>query len=310
LSTIRAAMTQTCNAYDAMPTTTDGIAGLAGRLDDIRQANIEHHARLIAEAAGLGAQVIGLGELFAAPYFALRRDDLWLGLAEDAATGPTVTEMSEIAKANHIVIVAPIYELDSTTGERYNTAVVTDADGTVLGKYRKTHIPVGTNEQGSFDEGFYYGPGQVPQNEPSPKILGENPSFPVFETAVGRVGVAICYDRHFEGVTKSLAAAGAQIVFSPAVTFGEKSERMWAIEFEVDAARHGLFIGGSNRMGTEAPWGQPFFGGSYFVGPGGRCENLAENPELVVSDLDVGSLAGDDPSGWNLPRDRRPDIYS
>jgi len=310
MSVIRAAMTQTCNAYTPMPGSVDDLPSLAGRLADIRTANLEHHADLIAQAAGMGVKAIGLGELFAAPYFALRRDEFWTGLAEDALTGPTATFMAGVAKEHGVVIVAPLYELEASTGHRFNTAVVIDADGTVLGRYRKTHIPVGSNEQGRFDEGFYYGPGRTPQNPPSPRILGDNPSFPVFDTAVGRVGVAVCYDRHFEGVMRSLRHAGAQIVFSPAVTFGEKSERMWEIEFEVEAARHGLFIGGSNRLGSEPPWNQPYFGRSHFVGPAGRCENLSPNPLLVVSDLDPGSLASPDPSGWDLPRDRRPEIYS
>jgi len=310
VNVVRAAMTQTCNAYAPMPGRVEELDSLAGNLDDIRTANLEHHAELIGEAARMGAQLVGLGELFAAPYFALRRDEFWTGLAENAIAGPTAIFMAEVAKMHRLVIVAPLYELDGATGQRYNTTVVIDADGSVLGKYRKTHIPVGSNEQGSFDEGFYYGPGQTPQNPASPKVLGDNPSFPVFQTAVGRVGVAICYDRHFEGVMRSLKQSGAQIVLSPAVTFGPKSERMWEIEFEVDAARHGLFIGGSNRLGTEPPWNQPYFGRSHFVGPAGRCEKLSENPHLVVSDLNLGSLAASDPSGWDLPRDTRPDIYS
>ena len=85
---------------------------------------------------------------------------------------------------------------------------------------------------------------------PNRSARGENPFFPVFETSVARIGIATCYDRHFEGVVRSLARAGAEIVFSPAVTFGTKSRRMWDLEFPVDAARHGVFIGGSNRAGS------------------------------------------------------------
>lgn len=310
MSLLRAAMTQTCNAYTPMPDSVDGLASLGTRLPEIREANLRHHEALITEAAEMGAGVVGLGELFAAPYFALRRDEFWTGLAEDALSGPTSTFMSRVAKEQGVVLVVPLYEASTEDGCRYNTAVVIDSDGSVLGRYRKTHIPVGSNEQGTFDEGFYYGPGSTPQNAASSKALGENPSFPVFETTAGRLGVAICYDRHFEGVVRSLKKAGAQLVFSPAVTFGSKSERMWEIEFEVDAARHGLFIGGSNRLGTEGPWGQPYFGRSHFVGPAGRCENLSSNPLLVVSDLDIDSLERPDIAGWDLPRDTRPKVYS
>jgi predicted amidohydrolase len=94
------------------------------------------------------------------------------------------------------------------------------------------------------------------------------------------------------------------------VTFGAKSERMWELEFEVDAARHGLVIGGSNRRGSEPPWNQPYFGRSHFVGPGGRLANLSAHAELVVSEVDLGALARPDPAGWNLRRDLRGEIYT
>jgi beta-ureidopropionase len=309
MTILRAAMTQTINAYADMPSTVADLPLLANRLEDIRKANVDHHLQLIEEAAHNGVQAICLGELFAAPYFALGREMFWRNLAEDSSSGPTVTALAAAAQRLNIVIVAPIYELDSATGKRYNTAVIIDADGSILGKYRKTHIPVGGNEQGSFDERFYYGPSEIPQNPPSVKILGDNPYFPVFDTQAGRLGVAICYDRHFEGVVRSLAHAGAQLIFTPAVTFGQKSERMWEIEFAVDAARHQVFIGGSNRLGCECPWNQMYFGSSHFVGPNGRMIELSKNSQLIIADLDLDSLSLPDPSGWNLARDTRPDIY-
>jgi len=187
--------------------------------------------------------------------------------------------------------------------------VVIDEQGEVLGTYRKTHIPHGKNEQGSFLEGFYYDRSDG-KNALGPRNVSKNPHFPVFETSVGRLGVAICYDRHFEGVLWSLAHEGAQLVFCPAVTFGEKSQRMWHLEFQVDAARHNVFIGGSNRKGVEPPWNQPYFGESHFTGPNGKLANLSRHPELIVSDVALGELSAPDPSGWNLKRDLRHDIYS
>ncbi len=305
---VRAAMTQTVNAYPGMPGLVEELPSLVGKLGAIRDANLAHHADLIAHAAGQGAKIIGLGELFPAPYFALGRDPMWLELAEDAVDGPSVRAMCGVAAAHDIVIVAPIYELCAKTGDRYNTAVVIDSDGAVLGKFRKAHIPCGTNEQGSFDEAFYYGPSAGACNAPSAKILGENPMLPVFETSVCRVGVSICYDRHFQAMAQGLARAGAQVIFSPAVTFGAKSRRMWELEFEVDAARHNVFIGGSNRLGSETPWNQEYFGASHFVGPNGRCDDLSDRPELVIADLDLGALDAPDPSGWDLPRDVNPKI--
>jgi beta-ureidopropionase len=309
MSMLRAAMTQTINAYADMPATVGDLPLLANRLEEIRKANVDHHLKLIEEAAHNEVRAICLGELFAAPYFALGREMFWRNLAEDASSGSTVSALAAAAQRLNIVIVAPIYELDAASGKRFNTAVIIDADGSILGKYRKTHIPVGGNEQGSFDERFYYGPSETPQNLPSAKTLGDNPYFPVFDTQAGRLGVAICYDRHFEGVVRSLTHAGAQLIFSPAVTFGQKSERMWGIEFAVDAARHQVFIGGSNRLGCECPWNQMYFGSSHFVGPNGRMDDLGKNSQLIIADLDLDSLSMPDPSGWNLARDTRPEIY-
>ncbi|MFI5362768.1 MAG: nitrilase-related carbon-nitrogen hydrolase [Elusimicrobiota bacterium] len=310
MAKIRAAMTQTVNAFKDMPERVEELDGLQSRLEDIRRANVDHHLELIEAASVAGCSVVCLGELFAAPYFALRKDPMWREMAEDAAHGPTVTALRRVAAERRIVVVAPLYELDAATGRRFNTAVVIESDGVVLGKYRKTHIPCGANEQGEFAETFYYGRGEVPQNAESAKILGENPYFPVFKTSIGNVGVAICYDRHFEGVVAALARAGAELVFSPAVTFGAKSRRLWEEEFLVDACRHRLIIGGSNRNGMEKPWNQSYFGGSYFAGPDGeKLENISARPELVIADLDLDALKRPDPSGWNLKRDVRPDIY-
>lgn len=307
MSLVRAALTQTSNAYADMPKSVKSLDRLKGRLDAVRAANVEHNAGLIKVAAKAGAKVVCLGELCTGPYFAMVKDPMWLALAEDAQAGPSVTAFAAAAKENGIVVVAPIYELHGK--RRFNTAVVIEADGTIIGKYRKTHIPCGVNEQGEFAETFYYGRSQGPQNAKSPKILGRNPYYPVFKTSVGKIGVAICYDRHFEGVVASLAAGGAELVFSPAVTFGAKSRRMWDQEFLVDACRHRLFIGGSNRRGAELPWNQPYFGASYFAGPDGeKVSNRSPRPDLVIADLDLDSLKKPDPSGWDLKRDVRRDI--
>ena len=307
--TIRVAMSETCNVYPDMPASLADLKALANRLDDIRAANVAHHQDLARAAAGAGAQILGMGELFTGPYFALGRDPMWLGLAEDALVGPTVSTLRKTARETGLILVAPIFEHDARSGRRFNTAVVIDETGEILGRYRKTHIPVGTNEQASFCETFYY--------DRSDGDLGtwlrnvsRNPFFPVFETRLVRLGVAICYDRHFEGVMSALAENGAELVLSPAVTFGAKSRRMWDLEFPVDAARHNLYIGGSNRRGVEAPWTQEYFGASYFAGPNGVAPTVASpSPRLVIADLDLDLLRGPDSSGWDLPRDRRTDIF-
>lgn len=303
---VRAALTETRNAFGAMPAQVEELEVLRPRLAEMRQANLEHHATLLAEAARQGVQVTGLGELFAAPYFALTRHPMWLELAEPIP-GPTTEFMQNCARQYDMVLVVPVYER-TESGKRFNTAVVIDRDGSFCGSYRKTHIPVGENETGVFDEAFYYerSDGQME----NPRALGTNPFFPVFRTTVGQIGVATCYDRHFPGVTASLAAAGAQLIFSPAVTFGDKSRSCWEHEFATDAVRHRVFIGGSNRRGAEAPWGIEYFGRSHFRGPEGELPNHSSHAELIVSDLELASLNNPDPAGWNLERDRRPDIYS
>ncbi|MCB1008752.1 MAG: acyltransferase [Acidobacteria bacterium] len=304
---VRTALTQTANAYPDMPARVEDLPALEGRLDDVRSANLDHHVELLEKASAQGARVACLGELFPAPYFALTHAPMWTALAEDAASGPTVTRMRETAARLSMIVVAPIYER-TPAGRRFNTAVVIDERGEVLGKYRKTHIPHGENEQGAFLEGFYYDRSDGDLG-PAHGNVSRNRFFPVFETSVGRLGVAICYDRHFEGVMATLAAEGAELVLCPAVTFGAKSQRMWHLEFPVDAARHNLFIGGSNRRGSEPPWSQPYFGESYFAGPNGVLEDLSDDPRLVIADVDLGELSRPDPSGWNLPRDVRPSIY-
>jgi beta-ureidopropionase len=302
---VRAAMTQTINAFPDMPA---DLRQLEGRLEEVRAANVAHHLALVAEAKQQGVKVICFGELFPAPYFALSNDPMWLGLAEDAHTGKTISTLREVAQRESMIIIAPIYEL-AESGRRFNTAVVIDDSGEVLGTYRKTHIPHGSNEQGSFLEGNYYERSNG-ENLRGRCNISKNPYFPVWETSVGKIGVAICYDRHFEGVMWSLAHAGAELIFSPAVTFGAKSERMWHLEFQVDAARHNVFIGGSNRKGIEPPWNQPYFGESHFTGPNGVLKNQSTHENLIIADVDLGELKRPDPSGWNLPRDTRYDIYS
>lgn len=307
--TVRVAMTQTKNHYEGMPPRVNDLARMGDRLEEIREANVAHHIELIEAAVGAGAEVVGLGELFTAPYFALEQRKVWLPLAEDARTGPTVLALQQVAARLGVVLVAPIYEEDTTTGGRFNTAVVLDHDGRWCGRYRKTHIPCGTNEQGEFHETFYYGASDGAPQPDGARVLGTNPYFPVFPTAVGNIGVAICFDRHFEGVMSSLKRAGAELVFSPAITFGEKSMRLWEHEFPADAMRHRVVICGSNRAGAEAPWNMEYPGGSYAVGPDGRLENLSAHPELILVDAPLGALAAADPAGWEIPRNRRPEIY-
>lgn len=310
---VRVALTETCNVYEPMPPTVARLGELVGSLEAVRDANIEHHLGLIDRAADAGVQLVGMGELCTSPYFALAQDPMWLALAEDATSGPTITAFRERARERQVILVAPIFELDANTGHRFNTAVLIDERGEVLGKYRKTHIPEGRNEQNAFHESFYYGPsdGQLGTAPGLTTFAEQSPYYPVFETSIGRVGVLICYDRHFEGVVRSLAAGGAELILAPAITFGATSQRMWRIEAEVDAMRHRVFIGASNRLGSEPPWNQEFFGDSFFCGPVGVISPFFPRPRgLVIADLNLDLLVAGSGSGWDLDRDKRPDIYT
>ena len=145
----------------------------------IKKAMIDKHIKLIEEAAGKGVQMLCLQEIFYGPYFPAEQETKWYEATERIPDGPTVQLMMELAKKHQMVIVVPIYE-EVMAGVYYNTAAVIDADGTYLGSYRKNHIP---HVAPGFWEKFYFKPGNL--------------GYPTFQTAYGRVGVYICYDRHF-----------------------------------------------------------------------------------------------------------------
>ena len=292
MTTVRIGLTETCNAYADMPSSVQELARLGPRMNDVRQANLDHHATLIERAARLGTEILCLGELCTGPYFALTCDPVWFALAEDAVSGPSVRFFQELAARHQVCLIVPLYEHDATSGRRYNTAVVLDRDGTHLGTYRKAHLPRGINDRGAFDETFYYD-------------RAEELTFPVFDVGVCRFGLSICYDRHFEYMARMYKKRDAQVIFSPSVTFGTQSERMWPMEFAVDALRHRVFLAGSNRRGAEKPWDQTYFGASHVVGPEGRIEELQSPEGLVIVDLDLEQLDLPAGSGWELSRDRR-----
>ena len=306
---LRIALTQTVNAYAHMPTRVQDLASLRPQLPALREANLSHHRDLIIAAAAQGAQLVMLGELFAGPYFALDRRPLWRDLAEDIVTGPSVRAMCAAAKQCGVMVVAPIYEVCKKSGKRFNTAAVIDEQGEVLGSYRKTHIPEGKNDVAQFTERSYYQRSDGRGYLQAGKNLSGNGFFPVFRCKRVKLGVAICYDRHFDGVMRSLARGGAELVCCPAVTFGRKSQRMWPLEGQVDAVRHNLFIAMSNRKGTEPPFAVEYFGDSHVVGPQGRLANISNHPKLVISDVPLAQLRAPDPSGWTLQSDRRDNIY-
>ena len=256
-----------------------------------KESMIAKHEDLARAAAADGAEIIGFQELCYGPYFGIVTDQKYYAYAEPIP-GPTVERFQALARELNLVIVCPIYEVDNE-GEYYNTAAVIDADGTLLGKYRKHHIP----NLPQFWEKFYFRPG--------------NSGYPVFHTAVGRVGVYICYDRHFPEGWRALGLNGAQIVFNPSATSRGLSQYLWSIEQPAAAVANEYYVGAINRVGIEDLGDDDFYGQSYFVDPEGNYvgeKGDAYNHELIVRDLDMDLLA-EVRNRWAFYRDRRPDAY-
>ena len=255
-----------------------------------KESMIDKHEEYAREAAAQGAQVICFQELFYGPYFCQVQDSQFYEYAE-AVPGPTTERFQALAKELRLVIVLPVYEREEPF--LYNTAAVIDADGSYLGKYRKQHIP----HVGGFWEKFYFRPG--------------NGGYPVFDTAVGKVGVYICYDRHFPEGWRALGLNGAQIVFNPSATSRGLSEYLWSIEQPAAAVANEYYVGAINRVGIEDLGDDDFYGQSYFVDPEGNYvgdKGDAHKPELIVRDLDL-DLIQTVRERWAFYRDRRPDAY-
>ncbi|QOI99152.1 MAG: acyltransferase [Phycisphaeraceae bacterium] len=262
---------------------------------------IDAHVGLVQQAAAAGANLVCLQELFYAPYFPAEQNTRWLELAEpvgtpdspDAARGPTLRLMQDLATKLGVVLIVPIAE-EAMTGVIYNAAAVLAPDGRLLGTYRKHHLP---HCHPGFWEKFYFKPGTG--------------GYPVFDTPFGRVGVYICYDRHFPEGARALGLGGAEIVFNPSATVAGLSEYLWSIEQPAHAVANQYFVGAINRAGAEAPWNiGEFYGSSYFCDP--RGQTLAKAPRsgthVLTADLDLGMIRSVR-EVWQFYRDRRPETY-
>jgi len=262
-------------------------------IEKIKQANIETNIKFIEQAAAQGAKIICMQEVFTTPYFCAEQNTHWYDSVEKIPDGPTVKLMQEVARKHGMVIIVPIYE-EEITGVYYNTAAVIDADGKYLGKYRKNHIP---HTAPGFWEKFYFKPGNL--------------GYPTFETAYARIGVYICYDRHFPEGARALGLNGAEIVFNPSATVAGLSEYLWELEQPAHAVANGYFVGAINRVGHEQPWDiGEFYGKSYFCNPRGKiiAQASRDNDELVVADLNLDEIR-EVRNIWQFYRDRRPETY-
>ncbi|MCK6440201.1 MAG: acyltransferase [Planctomycetes bacterium] len=260
-------------------------------ISDIRAAMVEKHGAYVKEAADKGVRMLCFQELMTGPYFPAEEDPRWYNLAEPVPDGPTIQRMRELAKKHGVALIIPLYEREMS-GVYYNTAAAINERGEYLGKYRKVHIPY----LKKFSEKFYFKPGNL--------------GFPVFEMAGVKVGVYICYDRHFPEGARALGLNGAEVVFIPAATT-TYSRYLWELEQTAHAVANGYYVGTINRIGREAPWNiGDFYGTSYFCDPKGAIltRGSQDREELVVADLDL-DVIHEVRSLWQYYRDRRPDAY-
>ncbi len=269
------------------------VAPVDQPLEQVKRAMIDKHLIYIEQAAKAGAQIVCLQEIFYGPYFCAEQQTRWYDFTELVPDGPTIREMQDVARKHRIVLIVPVYEREQE-GVFYNTAAVIGSGGSYIGKYRKTHIP---HVAPGFWEKFYFRPGNL--------------GYPVFDVGIAKIGLYICYDRHFPEGARALGLNGAEIVFNPSATVAGLSEHLWKIEQPAHAVANGYFIGAINRVGIEAPWniGQ-FYGTSYFCNPRGQiiAEASRENDEVLTADLDL-DLIGEVRKTWQFFRDRRPDMY-
>jgi N-carbamoylputrescine amidase len=256
-----------------------------------KKENIDKTVAMIEKAASEGALVLSLQELFYSPYFASEQNLKWFDWAEPN-DGPIIKLMQSLAVKHKIVLVVPFFE-EVGRSIFYNTAAVIDIDGKT-GFYRKNHIP----HLEGFWEKFYFKPGNL--------------GYPVFDTAYGKIGVYICYDRHFPEGARMLALNGAEIVFNPSATVDSLSRYLWELEQPAHAVANMYYVGAINRVGYEPSLTtEKYFGSSYFANPKGQIikQGSSENEDIIIADLDL-NVINETRKLWQFYRDRRPETYS
>jgi N-carbamoylputrescine amidase len=253
-----------------------------------REQNLTRAEEMIREAAGKKAEVLLLPEVFHELFFITDLNSRYFEAAEPIP-GPITHRMQELARELEVVIVAPIYErVDRSV--YYNSAAVIDADGKLLGVYRKNHIPLNT----IFYEKLYFKPGNL--------------GYPVFNTRFGKIGILICHDRHYPEGARALALNGAEIVLIPSATPDKSlSRKVWEKELCAHAIFNEYFVAGLNRTGQEGDY--LYYGQSVVFDPAG--EMLAQagpDEEVLIVDCDL-DLITHRRRAWQFYRDRRPDTY-
>jgi N-carbamoylputrescine amidase len=262
-----------------------------------KQSNIDKSVQKIREAAGMGAQIICLQELFASQYFCWEENYDYFSLAE-AIPGPTTTLFSDLARELEVVIVASLFE-KRAQGVYHNTLAVIDADGKYLGKYRKHHIP---DDPGYFEK-FYFTPGDA--------------GYKVFDTRYARIGTLICWDQWYPEAARITSLMGAQIIFYPtAIGWAESQDEIlnqqqyeaWQTIQRSHAIANGVYVVSVNRTGTEGQ--MKFWGGSFVADPFGVVLYQAthHDEEIHVQELNLDRI-DETRIHWPFLRDRRIDSY-
>jgi N-carbamoylputrescine amidase len=263
-----------------------------------RDANVATAEKLIREAAGRGAQVILIQELFETPYFCKDHIARHLDLAKPLEGHPAVEHFRALARELNVVLPVSVFEQAGKAF--YNSLVMVDADGSVLGSYRKSHIPEGPG----YHEKFYFSPGDT--------------GFKVFDTAYAKLGVAICWDQWFPETARCMALMGAEVLMYPTAIGSEPqddsidSSGHWQRTMQGHAAANVMPLVASNRIGIEKgeKYSMTFYGSSFIASHTG--EKVAEadrSTETVLSaEFDLDEVRRYRQS-WGVFRDRRPDLY-
>lgn len=263
-----------------------------------RAANVAGVESLIREAAGRGAQIILPQELFETPYFCKDQKQSLFGLAAPADGHPVIARMSALARELSVVI--PVSFFEKARNAFYNSVAMIDADGSVLGIYRKSHIPDGPG----YQEKFYFSPGDT--------------GIPVFKTRYATVGCAICWDQWFPETARIMALKGAEILLYPTAIGSEPqdpgidSQGHWTRVMQGHAGANLMPLVASNRIGREEgdSCGITFYGSSFIADPQGEIVAQAdrEHTTVLTASFDLDRIAAQRAS-WGLFRDRRPDLY-
>lgn len=274
------------------------VAALQFAMAEDEGANLATAERLVREAASRGARLILLPELFAGRYFCVTEEPRHLAGALPFEGNPVVARFAALAR--ELSVVLPVSFFERAGQARFNSVAVADADGAVLGLYRKSHIPQGPG----YEEKFYFSPGDT--------------GFRVWDTAVGRIGVGICWDQWFPEAARAMALMGAEVLLYPSAIGSEPeapgwdSQPHWETVMRGHAGANLMPLVASNRVGLEPQGGREvtFYGSSFVAGPTGDvlARGSRDGEEAVIATLDLDAAAVLRAS-WGLFRDRRPDLY-